>query len=321
MGRANKKHHYIPQCYLRNFSYNGTKLHSYDKISSQIYAQNISDACQIPYFYKLSEEYIKENPIDAGKELAIECEYFANNIEPEYSKAINALIEVADRCINEKKRLILDIDFNTKKGIATFLAIQFLRLPYIRTHTIDTFNDMMPQMLELFKQGMALETKDPKYLELNIKAHCDPALEHANTTFMNEQFVDGFAEALANNYWSFLVSEKGNFYTSDFPIVVEPHVKDVRPMYLGLTQYGAEVTFPISKNLVLAIWDKEYFADKKDSDCGFTIIDAKEERRLNYLRYFYAKRHVFSFHNDFQKIEFAKAIEGGKHIFKGMIVR
>lgn len=191
MGRSNKKHHYIPQCYLRNFSYNGTKLHTYDKVSSKIYAQNISDTCQIVDFYKLSDRYIQDNPDAKGQELVIECDYFANYIEPSYVKTINEIINVKNRCVKEHKSGLIGISINDKKAIAKHIAIQFLRLPFMRDNAINTFNEIMPKMVDLLKESLAKENNDPDYLKLNITAHCDPAIEHAKTTFLNEEFVVG----------------------------------------------------------------------------------------------------------------------------------
>lgn len=48
----------------------------------------------------------------------------------------------------------------------------------------------------------------------------------------------------------FLVSKNDDFYTTDFPIVVEPHVKDARTTYMELAQYGGELTYPLSPSLI-----------------------------------------------------------------------
>jgi len=314
--KEHTRHHYMPQCYLRNFSNNGKNLYTYDKVSSTSYHAKIEDRCIIDDFYRLSEGYIKENPQDEGKELFIECDYFSNNIEPKFSKVISWLISRKEECLKEENKNI-GLSFIDKRVIAAHIVIQYLRLPGMRAITLSMFDDTMPQITDLFKHVLATVKNDQSYNDLDIKAYCDPALYHANMTFMNEKFVNEFAEVLANNYWSFLVSENGNFYTSDYPVVVEPHVPDVRPMFLGLAQYGAELTFPISKDIVLTIWDKEYFASKRDSDCKFITVDAKEERRQNSFRYLYAKRHVFSFHNDFKLIDLHKIINNNCHYFMG----
>lgn len=110
------------------------------------------------------------------------------------------------------------------------------------------------------------------------------------------------------------MSRNADFYTSDFPIVVKPHVLNVRPMYMGLAQYGGELTYPLSPSILLTVYDREYFNSLGDKDCMFIEATDKEVRRQNMLRYFYAKRHVFSLHNDYSLIDRIYANEG-HHIF------
>lgn len=85
-------------------------------------------------------------------------------------------------------------------------------------------------------------------------------------------------------------------------------------MYMGLAQYGGELTIPLSSEIVLSVYDRGYFNDKESLDGSFIKADAKEIRRQNLLRYFYASRHVFSYKNDFSLIDFYYKLYG-KHKF------
>ena len=311
------KHHYIPQCYFRNFANNnGKNIYTYDKIESKTYNSAISSICCIDDFYSILPEFInKENP-NRRDELAIECDYFAEYIEPMYSKVLSWLINRKNECLRDESKNV-GLSYEDKVVIAKYIVIQYLRLPHEREQTLEVHDDMMKQIIPMFKSLVANIENQPEINDLQIGWETDPALLHAQYTFLNDEFANEFAEALANNYWGFLVSEDSAYYTSDFPITVEPHVPNVRPMFLGLTQYGAEMTFPISSEIVISIWDKEYFKDKSENDCKFYLVDKKEERRQNYFRYFYARRQVFSLHNDFSLIELSKMVQGGKHIFMG----
>lgn len=84
-----------------------------------------------------------------------------------------------------------------------------------------------------------------------------------------------FAEAIANNIFIFGVSSVKEFYTSDFPIVVSPYVEDVRPMYMGLAQYGGYLTIPLSPEIVLSVHDREYFNDRVSLDCSLSKLMQK----------------------------------------------
>ena len=137
---------------------------------------------------------------------------------------------------------------------------------------------------------------------------------HANLSYLDNETLMTYANAIANNIFVFWISKGSDFYTSDFPIVVSPHVENVRPMFMGLAQYGGELTMPLSPSLTLSIYDRAYFKDKEDMDGCFVDANEKEIRRQNFLRYMYGTQHVFSYKNDFSLIDFVYNLEG-KHPF------
>ena len=132
---------------------------------------------------------------------------------------------------------------------------------------------------------------------------------------MDYEALMSYADAIAENYWIFHVSSGNGFYSSDFPVVVVPHVTGVAPENMGLTQYGGELTYPFSPGLALSVYDRRFFPDKKPSDCSFVEAVGKEIRRQNMLRYFYAVRHIFSHNGSFGLIDFIRQEENGQHIF------
>ena len=137
----------------------------------------------------------------------------------------------------------------------------------------------------------------------------------ARLTYMNYDELMKCAGAMANNYFVFWVSKGGDFYTSDFPIAVEPHVPNQGYLYCGLLMYGSEMMMSLSPSLALSIYDRNYHKDKEELDGSFIVADDKEIRRHNMMRYFYAQRHVFSYKNDFRLIEFIHRARGGEHIY------
>jgi hypothetical protein len=161
---------------------------------------------------------------------------------------------------------------------------------------------------------MAYQTGNSEFSKLDIGLSCEKAALHANQSFLDGEILMEFADAIANNIFVFWVSKEKEFYSSDFPIVVSPHVQHVQPMYMGLAQYGGELTFPLSAEIALSIFDRAYFQDKISMDGSFIVATDKEIRRFNYLRYMYATQHVFSCNNDFKIIDFIYKMEG-KHPF------
>ena len=111
-------------------------------------------------------------------------------------------------------------------------------------------------------------------------------MHHFRSSFGNEEIINIFAGQLASNYWNFYYSPTPVFYTSRFPIVVSPHVPNARPLCLGLTQYGAELSFPISPNIVLVIWEKDYFKEKASTDGNIVVATDEDIRKYNRRDYY-----------------------------------
>ena len=101
---------------------------------------------------------------------------------------------------------------------------------------------------------------------------CEKPALHANLSYLDNETLITFADAIANNIFVFWISKGNDFYTSDFPIVVSPHVENVRPMYMGLAQYGGELTMPLSPSLALSIYDRAFFKDQEGVYGGATLV-------------------------------------------------
>lgn len=294
--KAYTKQHYIPQSYLRNFANSKKSIYTYDKIESRVYNAAIDNICCIDDFYRISDFSLNEK-----EQLAIECDYFAQNIEPQYKSLIEWFINQKDECLNCKKAKI-ELSIADKKNIAKYILIQYFRLPDMRKRISGMVDDFMLQTIPILKELIARKKNNPNINTLDIGYKFDPVSTHAALSFLDGELMDEFTTAFAKNYWSFLVSKDGRFYTSDYPLAVFSHVPNVEPMYLGLAQYGGELTFPISRDIIIAIWDNQFFSNRRKDDCNLTIIDSEEEKRQNLLRYIYAKRYVFCHNNDFEQI-------------------
>ena len=301
----NTYHHIVPQCYLKNFAVKGKSdfVYVYDKVQNKSYTKAIKDIAGIDDFYTISPEF-NDGTFDSK---VIETSYLAGDVEGKYSKVLNETIE----SIKNGSQLT----DNLKMGLAIHIAIQFLRTKEVREKDEQSLNDFLPDFIELFKEGLSLEKKDPKIAELNISYKYDSAMHHFRSSFGNEEIINIFAGQLASNYWNFYYSTTPVFYTSHFPIVVSPHVPNARPLCLGLTQYGAELSFPISPNIVLVIWEKDYFKEKASTDGNIVVATDEDIRKYNWMRYLYAEQ-VYSHTNDFSALDFIYKLNGKHEFFK-----
>ena len=309
------KQHYIPRCYLKRFSDNDKSIFTYDKQQSKAYPASMMSVCCEDDMYSISDSYIEENNKETGSHLnrlSLEHSHFANSVEPMFSQLLQSIDVIKDEWISQREQYRLQ--FKEKREIALHLVTQFFRHPQLKDSTVDDYLRIEKARIDMVKLFLAKEKGDESINDLKIDVQCEAPVLHAQLTYLNNEMLMNFADAIASNIWMFLVSKNRDFYTSDFPIVVEPHVKNARPMYMGLAQYGGKLTYPLSPDLMLVVFDREYFKEKEEYDCTFSIAVDKEIRRQNMLRYFYAKRHVFSSKKDFSLIDMIYKVEG-RHIF------
>jgi hypothetical protein len=245
-------------------------------------------------------------------ELSIESDHFANTVEPYYAQFLKQLDEIMIEWKTGKEHYRLQ--FIEKRELALHIVTQYFRLPQIGNYIVDDSIRTERAYIDMMKEFMAKQAGDNEFRNLDIGISCEKAALHASHSFLDGELMMEFADAIAKNIFIFWTSDAPVFYTSDFPIVVSPYVQNVPSLYMGLAQYGGELTFPLSPNLVLSIFDREYFKNKKVLDGSFIQAANKEIRRQNFLRYMYATRHVFSYKNDFSLIKYIYTLEG-KHPF------
>ena len=298
------RQHYIPRCYLRRFSGNERSIHTYDKIHCKKYNASLMSVCCEDDLYTMSEEYVKENN-EKGESvinrLTIETDHFAHTQEPLYDQFLGQIDEIKEEWVTGKGHYRLQ--FLEKREFALHIITQYFRMPQIGDVMVDDFLRMEKAGIDMVKEIMAVLTGNEEYRKLEVGVKCEKPALHANLSYLDNGTLMTFANAIANNIFVFWISKGNDFYTSDFPIVVSPHVENTRPLYMGLAQYGGELTMPLSPSLTVSIYDRTYFKDKAEMDGSFVEASDKEVRRQNFLRYMYATRHVFSYKNDFSLID------------------
>ena len=291
----NTKQHYIPQCYFRNFSSSKTSIYAYDKSVSKSFSIAIGKICCENEYYSVLAKNVDNKDTIREKELIVEKDIFAGNIEPKFNSLLKKIIVCKDDWLsNESKSIIISDD--EKKELAFLIAIQFLRMPERRDWLMEFYDGKFSEnIIELFKQGIAIETGNQAFNDLNIESKVeDPALLHAQSLF-NSEVLEMFTSTLYNKYWEFYVSTENDILTSDNPIVVKAHNAEAIELYQGLGSESTEISFPLSKNIILVMWDKNYFPLKNAFDCRFSIIDDRKKREYNHLRYGCSKNRVFGY--------------------------
>ena len=227
--------------------------------------------------------------------LFFESKYFADNIEPKYSKLLKKIIQAKEQYLSTKVNTPI-FTHDEKITFAHVLGVQWYRLP-ARKEQLHTFNlEWANAEADIIKGLMAHINNDPKFLDLDVSPTSDPAIDHADV-YADYEFLEELANILADKY------------------TIESHVKNAPSYYEGFGMYGAEISMPISSNIVLVIWDSQYFRDKNDIDCLFSELDNKGIRRYNSMRYYYAKERLFCCKDEYALVQLIKYTNNGKEIF------
>lgn len=301
----NTFHHYVPQCYLRQFGFqkdNKKKkdffVNAFDKQTGKIYPKGVEKVCGEDFFYKLNLNSIQDTNVD---EMYLEVNYFANQIESELSRLLNFMERHLLSAVKDTYGGLV-IPQMGRNCIAKHLAIQFLRHPIVRDYDFKLLDEIDSEITGFITRNNLQDNPGAKeYLDGKNKYYDDVAMTHAQLSFMNDELITAIMNALANNIWVYYYSPNGDFFACDSPIHVTPHVKgDVPHTLMGLNQYGAEVTWTLNPYFTLSIYDKEYFSENKSYDnC---IIPCSEDtlRHYNIIRYGCAKKYVFSKSRNFE---------------------
>lgn len=315
---SNVRHHYIPQCYLKNFTNDNKGVWVYNKDLSRFYQTSIDKICYIDNLYSITNTDFINSSKGIINRLSIETDYFANNIEKEYGLILKGIISKINRAVQSNQLPNVRITSEEKNAIAKHISIQFLRHPKMQQYDINHVNSLKGFVKSLLADAGVYENEVNKGIKESIEREEDPAICQYYCGMGEEDLIQYFIAALSRNYWILHISTGNFFYTSDFPITVEAYVKDVKKECLGLAQYGGVLTFPLSKNLLLKIWDYRYFEEKEKDDGCCEVANDKFIRQENIRQYLYANRLVISSQKEFSIIEFLVKSHG-KELFIGVL--
>ena len=302
----NTYHHYVPQCYLRQFGFqkdNKKKkeyfVKAFDKLSGKIYPMSVDKVCGEDFLYKLKIEPSQNTGVD---EMYLETQYFAKQIETELSRLLNLMERNLLQAVNDGY-MGFTLPHIGRQYLSKQLAIQFLRHPNVRDYDFKLIEDIDRQLTDFIVSNNLQNNAGAKeLLEGKNKFYKDTTMTHAMLSFMNSELITLIMEALAGNIWIYHYSPNGDFFACDSPIHVTPHVRDekVIPTLMGLNQYGAEVSWTLNPYFTLSIYDKEYFADYKENSDAIIPCSDETLRHYNIIRYGCAKKYVFSKSGNFE---------------------
>lgn len=280
-----KKQHYVPQGYLRNFSFKSPsgkeeQIFVFDKTNTNNFPTNIQNIACGQYFNDLPEEiindFLKSNPEIKNKQI---FENAFSEVEGKCSPILKDLIEALKdikgeyidllfkNTIEETKPTYLkynqkisnnDIDNclkqlpinqNDKNELSVFLALQYLRTRESR----EIISEIKSGLIDL----LAEVTIPNFHNDFKITIDSDH-VKSIHILQILEQLVPT-ANYFLNQIWLFGINVSNiPLCTSDNPLVSDPnHIVTGRGH--GLHTYGMSFNLPISPDYMILIFEESYF--------------------------------------------------------------
>lgn len=272
---ANRSHHYVPKCYLRNFAEStGQKTISLFNVRQRkvIKGAPIKSQCARDFLY--------------GRD---ELEFHLSEIEGRYAEWITRGI------LARPPRLIEDIDVFCR----FFAIIQYMRTEAhaarMRAHFSLTTTLADIPIDSQFLAGMDMSdtalARDGINFALQLRPH-----------------LDDLKFALLDNRSS------ENFLTCDDPVVMTNRLyfQRVGDSNFGLGSAGTIFYLPLSPKVAMVLYDGDVYAPRKRSPQWVTCSQVSDVRALNDLIFLKARENVYFgspddfSHDHFQQVESAR---------------
>lgn len=241
----NKKQHFVPQHYLRNFKTGGSNQISLARIDSVLFVDgaSISTQCQEDYFYDHDNQGLDDI-----------IKYFECNLSPLFDKV-------------SKSDLWSEVDLEDLK----FLTVLF----YMRTrkHIEEVKQYPKKQVLEFIRIGIEKgEIPEPNE-DINEDSFDFTGVA---SSLIRDNAVECWLEMCSMKCKLLEAEENSFFITSDNPVVlINPYFdkKDNLRSYVGFSRSGLQVIFPITPKKCLFYYDPFVYRFKNMSDDSMKIHD------------------------------------------------
>jgi hypothetical protein len=258
-----KRQHYVPQFYLRNFSFNENQIFVFDKNQQKVFTSAIGSVASAKFFY----EWDTLNSI-VGEQF----------IETKFSK-FESLISVIlkDLILSLENSSFSQIINRTKHDIAEFIWYQMIRNPEARI--------VGRQLHEIIMKSL-----DEDDTTKNKSKIFDEKAEHVKILLLGD--VSMKVKRLVSKIWIIVKNETNqSFYTSDNPVVHYTHQE--------LHHLAHEIFYPISPKFGLLILYRDLFKEFEKYENKILILRDEEYITFyNFLQVTQATRQIFSIAND-----------------------
>ena len=287
-----KRHHYIPQCYLRGFSTNEKSVWVYNKSLSKMYQTSVDKIFYEKNFYAVDMDLVPEDGKDKINVNSIEYEFFAEHIESQYADILNAI----NKSTNEWKEipsylLCGRIPECWVDYLSMQLLIQYIRTPEAREEALELLELSKLHMKALSDSPLCSDEERLYYEKESQRTHGE-AIDHFMILFDKERVIDPYCSLLKNKIWSIYYSPEADFFTSDAPIILEREGENKNVNFLELNLPQLHITYPITRHLLVRLWDRESYKVLEPYDRMIRIVDKEFVMAENIRQYVWARKEI-----------------------------
>lgn len=305
-----RKHHYVPQCYLKQFACENKgapKIYVYDKKNRKQFCDEIRNVAEEKDFYKIES---KSFPLLTPDNDPLYYEHhFSKLIESKIPALLNQVKMLHTMTVPDKEIL----SYEMKKTLSVFILTQLFRTPKARHTLMKKFIPKCQQEVETLKkaiQKMEFFPNKGAYLrKLNSLTDFENLINATSLShFTNPEVIELYSDFLINNrswvIYDNALYKRFPFVTSDNPVVM--YNIDNEDLGFG-TRNGIEVfstvfSLPLTPRFLLALYHKQnIIGNFMDSfqDKFLPVNERKFVRNINKIhvnqceRFFYSNLQIF----------------------------
>lgn len=315
-----KKEHYVPRFYLKEFCDNDEKIWVNDKRTRKTRKQKVSEIAMENYFYdldidkfttdpekekgfkKVSDELIEKGKFDDFEQVK---DFLKKYIEKDYLSKIEPLFSNLLKNISKKTRKAnrwylkncYSFSTNEKEILSIMFANQLIRTKSMREEQKD-----MIEKTTSFLYNKLL--KDEGESEVSVKMNKEGSKWHHISMMLDREHLETISEILKNHLWVMFINRTSKkYFTSDNPIAKIPNATNPNKGNLGVGSDGIELLFPISPDLTIGMYEKNYFSGTFSDRIFVEVYEPDLIDRFNIAQIVNSYRCIFSNKNDFSLVE------------------
>lgn len=311
--------HYVPQSYLKNFSYNNSQVFVFDKFKQRIFPSNVRNIASERFFYDLPQKNIKNhNNTQIIENFFSRLEARQKRFLKHILKKVNGVssVEIIQK---DKSYSIEAITADQKQDLAYITAIQFLRTKEFREYLAEIYSVLLSLSKPTWEQMIIEQINRLELLNfidfnkeyilklkrsiLDILGSDISAVSGKKLVLLHAKYIidncSKIAQILSDHIMIIGINNTDQFLlTSDHPVVRHSY-----SLTSGLASEGVEIAFPLNDKVILIMKDRKYFHRIVEQDKKVKLLTLEDIKLYNTLQVNNSNRFLFCPVNSFDLVE------------------